>query len=184
MVLNRLPRRGINWLTPFEMVHGRRPDISGYRIIGSRAYVLIKTDNRQNAIHRQKLQKLRPKAVKGWLIGLAPSTGSNIYKIWFPDYGHRVVMARDVRIDEKIRYQPDNTTPPATQEAQLALAEIDIDDDAISDEFSRVIEALSIQTSSTTAAKLTGTVPSYPSPPASSQGVPMAPLEVDEYDDI
>jgi hypothetical protein len=175
MVLNRIPRRKstseLFWITPFEAVFGRKPDVSGYRILGSKAYLLIKTDDKRSPIYRQNLERMRPKAVEGWLVGMAPSTGSNIYQVWFPKIGHRVLNARDVRIDEKIRYKPEQDDQPAPLDDQLALAEIDIDDEELSAEFTRVIEQLSVQT---TASKPRDSGRAYPSPPTTPQGVPQA----------
>ena len=52
-ISNRIPVQRIDWKTPFEMVHGRQPDLSHLRIIGSRAYVLFK--NRRDRPARAKL---------------------------------------------------------------------------------------------------------------------------------
>ncbi|KAK1913027.1 hypothetical protein P3342_004963 [Pyrenophora teres f. teres] len=81
------------------MVHARQPDLSYVRIIGSRAYVLIK--NRRDRPARAKLQE---RALMGWLVGIE---ATNIYKIWIPQ-SNRVITSRDVRIDKKVLYDPSN----------------------------------------------------------------------------
>lgn len=40
-LLNPTPTKGLNWDTPFEIYHGRKPDISHLRVVGCRAYVHI-----------------------------------------------------------------------------------------------------------------------------------------------
>lgn len=173
MVLNRLPTRGNDWITPFEKVHGRQAEGSGYRILGSKAYVLIKSNRANDQIHRQKLQKLHPKAVEGWLVGMASSTGSNIYKVWLPQYNHRIIISRDVRIDEKIRFKAeehDESIPPIPQSA---LAEVDIDDESLSEEALQVIEQLSFDT---VISKPPDSGPSYPTPPETAHSPSEMPL--------
>jgi hypothetical protein len=55
------------------MVHGRKPNLSHLKIIGSLAYVLIKSKKARPA--RAKLQE---KALMGWLVGL---DATDIYKV-------------------------------------------------------------------------------------------------------
>jgi hypothetical protein len=45
-ILNRLGIRRNDWITPFEYVHGHKPDLSRFRTIGSKCYVLIQAANR------------------------------------------------------------------------------------------------------------------------------------------
>lgn len=72
-LLNRIPVQRKQWQTPFEMVHGRKPNLSHLKIIGSLAYVLIK--NKRTRPARAKLQE---NALMGWLVGL---DATNIYKV-------------------------------------------------------------------------------------------------------
>ena len=121
-LLNRIPIQRKKWQTPFEMVHGRKPNLSQHRIIGSLAYVLIK-----NQRNRPSTAKLKEKAIKGWLVGL---DATNIYKVWIPHLD-RVVRSRDVRIDEKVKYNPDydTTVPESGQTLTIIINEIDLDEE-------------------------------------------------------
>lgn len=120
-LLNRIPVQRKDWKTPFEMVHGRKPDLSHIRIIGARAYVMVK-----NLRDRPSRAKLQEKAIMGWLIG---TEAVNIYKVWIPQ-SNRVITSRDVRIDEKILYDPRQSMDlPRDNQALLAmLNEIDMDE--------------------------------------------------------
>ncbi|CAE7034426.1 hypothetical protein PTTW11_05430 [Pyrenophora teres f. teres] len=117
-LLNRIPVQRKDWQTPFEMVHARQPDLSYVRIIGSRAYVLIK--NRRDRPARAKLQE---RALMGWLVGME---ATNIYKIWIPQ-SNRVITSRDVRIDEKVLYDPQQSTAPLERSQALSTLLNDID---------------------------------------------------------
>lgn len=92
-LLNRIPVQRKEWQTPFQMVHGRKPNLSHLKIIGSLAYVLIK-----NTRYRPATAKLQEKAVNGWLVELE---ATNIHKVWIPRLD-RVVRTRDVQVDEKV----------------------------------------------------------------------------------
>jgi len=119
-ILNRIPVQRKQWQTPFEMVHNRKPNIAHFKIIGSLAYVLIKSKR-----ERPAKAKLSDKAIKGWLVGL---NATNIYKIWIP-HMDRVVMSRDVQIDEKIMYDAQLTTStPENGQLSITINEIDLDD--------------------------------------------------------
>jgi hypothetical protein len=96
-LLNRIPVQRKDWKTPFEIVHARQPNLSHIKIISSQAYVLIK--NRRDRLARAKLQE---RALIGWLVGIE---ATNIYKVWIPQ-SNCVITSRDVRIDEKVLYDP------------------------------------------------------------------------------
>nr|QCF41193.1 CcxB [Bipolaris sorokiniana] len=120
-LLNRIPVQRRDWKTPFEIVHSRKPDLSGLRIIGSRAYVLVK-----NLRDRPARAKLHDKALMGWLIG---TEATNIYKVWIPA-SNRVITSRDVKIDEKVFYQPQQSLAAPRSDRVLVniLNEIDESD--------------------------------------------------------
>jgi hypothetical protein len=121
-LLNRVPVQRKAWQTPFEMVHGRKPNLSRFKIMGSLSYVLIK-----NRSDRPARTKLNAKAITGWLVGL---DATNIYKVWIPRLD-RVVRSRDVQVDEKVMYDPQlDTNPPETGQAlAILINEIDLDED-------------------------------------------------------
>ena len=123
-LLNRIPIQRKKWLTPFEIVHNRKPNLSYLKIIGSLAYVLIK-----NKKHRPLRAKLQEKAFMGWLLGLS---ATNIYKVWIPQLG-RVVASRDVKVDEKVFYDPKYDTIPlpiqSGQNLTITINEIDLDEE-------------------------------------------------------
>lgn len=120
-LLNRIPVQRKAWQTPFQMVHGRKPNLSYLKIIGSLAYVLIK--NTRNRPARAKLQE---KAIKGWLVEL---DATNIYKVWIPHLD-RVIRSRDVQVDEKVMYDPhlDTSRPESEQALSITLNEVDLDE--------------------------------------------------------
>ena len=69
-----------------------------FKEVGSKAYVLIQAKKRE----KLTLHKLQSKAIEGWLVGVQ---ASNIYRVWIPQID-RVIVSRDVRVDEAIKYTP------------------------------------------------------------------------------
>jgi hypothetical protein len=120
-LLNRIPVQRKEWQTPFQMVHARKPNLAYLKIIGSLAYVLVK--NRRDRPARAKLQD---KAIMGWLVGFS---ATNIYKIWIPHLD-RVIISRDVQIDEKVMYDPKLVTGPQVpgQALSITINEVDLDE--------------------------------------------------------
>ncbi len=100
-------------MTPYEIVHGRRPNLAGYNINGFKAYTLIKGKQ------RPKLHKLCGKSIIGYLIG---ATSANIFIIWLPQL-NRSIYAHVVVIDERDRYKPDDTASLSS----IELAELETD---------------------------------------------------------
>jgi len=100
--LNEAPIQRKKWTTPHEIVHGKKPDCSGARIPGSLAYILRKGKSKLRG-KPGKLDKLDEVSIKGWYLG---RSASNIFEIWVPDVD-LVIYARDVLIDEGVRYTPD-----------------------------------------------------------------------------
>ncbi|SCO78293.1 uncharacterized protein FRV6_02506 [Fusarium oxysporum] len=97
-LLNRIPVQRKQWRTPFEMVHGRKPNLSHLKIIGSLAYVLIK----------------------------------NKKALWIPHLD-RVIVSRDVQIDEKVMYDPQLaiTLPESGQALAITVNEVDLDEEDV-----------------------------------------------------
>jgi len=120
-LLNRIPVQRKEWLTPFQMVHVRKPNLSHLKIVGSLAYVLIKSKR-----DRPARAKLRDKAIMGWLVGFS---ATNIYKVWIPHL-NRVIISRDVQIDEKVMYDPALVTVPegSGHAVSITLNEVDLDE--------------------------------------------------------
>lgn len=123
-IINRLPIQRKKWITPYELVHGRQPNLAGFRVIGSKAYVLIK-----NKQQRPQLHKLRSKSIIGYLLGV-PS--ANIFIVWIPRL-NRAIYTRDVVIDEKHRWSSDNEETHALSIAEFTsvINEVDLDDDEL-----------------------------------------------------
>ena len=153
-LLNRLPIQRKKWRTPFEIVHKRKPNLSHVRIIGSLAYVLIK-----NKRFRPAKAKLQENALMGWLVGL---DATNVYKVWIPQLD-RVVASRDVRIDEKIMYDPHRLEPLPEEGHALSVSinEIDLDEEDIQEML--IWEDTSVQAPIMTQSTLSQALPTPPS---------------------
>ena len=78
--------------TPHEVWHGRKPDLSGMRIFGSRSFAQIPDQNRK---------KLDPKARECILVGY-PTTQKG-YRLWDP-VARRILISRDVRRKPKLHH--------------------------------------------------------------------------------
>lgn len=87
-ILNRTPKKALGYKTSFELVTKRRPDLSGYRIPGSKCYVTKK--------NIPALQKQTSRSDIGYYIS---NSARNISIVWMP-HGNKVISSRDVRIDE------------------------------------------------------------------------------------
>jgi len=66
---NRIPIRCLKWLTPFELIEKKRPDILDIKVFGCGAYVFIPEEIRKN--------KLAPKAE--YMTYLGNAEGSKAY---------------------------------------------------------------------------------------------------------
>ena len=97
-ILNRLPIQRGQWTSPYEFVFHTKANLSLFKEVGSKAYVLIQAKKRE----KLTLHKLQSKAVEGWLVGMQ---ASNIYRVWIPQID-RVIVSRDIRVDEAIKYTP------------------------------------------------------------------------------
>ncbi|RKF78188.1 hypothetical protein GcM1_213022 [Golovinomyces cichoracearum] len=83
-IINRTPKRALGYLTPYELFTKRRPDLSGYRIPGSKNYVLKKMIS--------ALQKQASLSSIGYYIS---NSARNNFIIWLP-YAKKVIASRDV----------------------------------------------------------------------------------------
>ena len=69
-VYNRTPMSRLKWKTPFELLHGKKPDISHLRVFGCGAYVYLPREKRANKLApRAELMTYLgvPEGVKGYL---------------------------------------------------------------------------------------------------------------------
>lgn len=64
-LLNRSPIRALNWKTPYEMLHGKQPNLANLYTFGYRAY--IRNQDLKNT------EKVAPRALIGYLIGYKAS---------------------------------------------------------------------------------------------------------------
>ncbi len=77
-------------LTPFEVLHNRKPNVSHIKTFGSKTFVHISDVKRK---------KLEPKCIEGYLVGYCESTKG--YRVYIPDI-KKVIISRDVIIDESV----------------------------------------------------------------------------------
>jgi len=86
-VLNRSPEAGQD-VTPLEALTGRRPDVKGFRVWGSRAWALKP---------KKQQRKLEPRTDVGRLLGY--TVGVKAYRI-LEDYSNKIFERRDVLMEE------------------------------------------------------------------------------------
>lgn len=85
-LINITPTKALHFIqTPFEMWHGRKPQLKYLKVFGATVYVHNKNTK----------TKFDNKSWKGILVGYQP----NGYKVWNPDC-ERYVVVRDVIVDE------------------------------------------------------------------------------------
>ena len=70
-VMNRVPRRRLDWRTPHEVLTGQVPNVAYFRTFGCRAWV-----------HNRQGKKLDPKSIPMVFVGYEP--GSKAYRLWNP----------------------------------------------------------------------------------------------------
>ena len=88
-VRNRVTTRGLgSHTTPYEVLHGRKPNLSYLRVFGCRCWYNLR---------KSQVDKLDPRAREAVMIGYA--RGVRGYKLW--DVAEcKVVVSRDVKFDE------------------------------------------------------------------------------------
>ena len=87
-VLNRSPRKGLDWKTPYEVLFGRIPDVSYLRVFGCRAWA-----------HTPGDQKKKWDANSRPMIHVGYELGSKAYRLWNP-VSRSIVISASVRFDE------------------------------------------------------------------------------------
>jgi hypothetical protein len=86
-VKNRSPVRPLGSKTPYEVLYGKKPDLSNLRIPGCIVYAIIPKEKRgKSDFHVSRARYLRPEA-------------SNQHRLYEEDSG-KVIFARDVVFDE------------------------------------------------------------------------------------
>lgn len=78
----------IGLATPYELVHGEKPDVSSLRIFGSPAFIHVPDARRR---------KLDPKAIEGIFVGCC--SFSKAYRIWI-ETKRKIQVSRNVIVDE------------------------------------------------------------------------------------
>ena len=79
-ILNRSPRKGLGWRTPYELLYGHIPDISYFRTFGCRAWV-----------YNEKGKKWDAKSIPMIFVGY--ETGSKAFRLWNPATRSIVISA-------------------------------------------------------------------------------------------
>ena len=87
-ILNRAPRKGLGWRTPYELLFGRIPDVSYFRVFGCRAWVFNDSPTKT---------KLDPKSVPMIFVGYDISKRS--FRLWNPET-RSIVISANVRFSE------------------------------------------------------------------------------------
>ena len=90
-IYNHQPMCRLHWKTPNEMFLGDKPDISYFKIFGTRAYVHMPSDTRED--------KLSPRAEQMIFIGYPPN--SKAYRFWSQDR-QQVYESTTAVFDERI----------------------------------------------------------------------------------
>jgi hypothetical protein len=86
--INRLYYHPYFEKTPYELLHGRKPNISFFRVFGYKCYILRKGT---------RLGKFDKKCDEGFLLGY--STTSKAYRVWNNSSG-LIEEVHDVQFDE------------------------------------------------------------------------------------
>ena len=89
-IRNRVPLKRLEWRTPYELWHGRKPSVDHLRIWGSVGYVRVEDHKRD---------KLDFKSERRILVGY--DDRSKTFRMWLPGTRH-VKTSRDVRFVETI----------------------------------------------------------------------------------
>lgn len=88
-VRNRCPSRKLQGKTPFELWHGKQPDVTYFRHFGCEVYIMNRSIGKS---------KLDPPARKGIFVGYCDETKG--FRIWIPDE-RKVEISRDVSFLKK-----------------------------------------------------------------------------------
>ena len=123
-VRNRVTTRGLSSrTTPYEILFGRKPNVSYLRVFGSRCWYNIR---------KPDTDKLDPRAREALMIGYA--RGSRGYKLWDTADG-KVVVSRDVRFDEDgvVDVKDMMPSPPNDEPVDIVLDSADMSQHPVPD---------------------------------------------------
>jgi len=115
-VLNRSPRAGQD-VTPLEALTGRRPDVKGFRVWGSRAWALKP---------KQQQQKLEPRTDVGRHVGF--TVGGKAYRI-LEDGSKKVCDRRDVLMEDTTSKSIKKTSVPGPSSTPFLTGKTDGDNE-------------------------------------------------------
>jgi len=125
-VLNRSPKAGLD-VMPLEALTGRRPNVSGFRVWGSRAWALKP---------KKQQRKLEPRTDAGRFVGY--TVGEKPYRI-LEDGTDKVFERRDVLMEEKSA-KADSSGDGSSAGTQLTITE-DSDSNGGMDESMDMLDA-------------------------------------------
>ena len=117
-LLNTTPIESLNWRTPYEVVHGRKPTVSHYKPIGCRAYALKK-----GTYALATADKTSSRVHIGYLMGY---DSTNIFRIWVPALS-RLIRTRDVVFNPKAIWksdQEDSFKTPNVSEVDIEVLDL------------------------------------------------------------
>ena len=122
-IYNRQPMRRHDWKTPIESFNEDKPDVSYFRVFGTRAYVWIPPE--------QRWDKLSPKSEEMTFIGYEPNTKG--YRFWSKER-RQVFVSTNAIFDEKVfpycsRDKADGHTPIPIKDENLFTALDDLSSD-------------------------------------------------------
>jgi hypothetical protein len=88
---NRSPARRLNGKTPYEVINGRKPDISKILIFGTVVY--YRNDQRAQS------EKVTPRGIRGRFVGFAEGSNGSIIKVW-KEGTRQITEERNFEIDD------------------------------------------------------------------------------------
>lgn len=112
-VYNRTPIKRANWKPPITLWDKTIPDISCFCIFGCKAYIHV---------HKDKHNKLQPKAKECVFVGYADINGSKGYRLWLGN--NQIIESCDVTFNESPFIAKQCLVP----NRNLTLSETDPDD--------------------------------------------------------
>jgi len=87
-ILNCLPRSGLDWKTPYELLFGRKPEVMHIHVFGCRAWAID-----------DKAEKWDLRSTPMVFVGY--EIASKAYRLWNPKT-HKIVVSTNVKFDETV----------------------------------------------------------------------------------